>query len=125
VPVRRWLTSVGAVALSAGLVTACGSSGSAASTASSSAVHQSCKAVAGVLADGPDPDADPVGYALAQVTPLRQVKSTSDRQLHTAIDQLASAYQRFVTADGVGAPVKRAVTQASDHLDTLCPGVAS
>jgi hypothetical protein len=125
VPVGRWVTSVGAVALSAGLVTACGSSGSSAPAASTSSVHRTCQAVTAVLSDGPDPDADPVGYALAQVTPLRQVKTTSDRPLQTAIDQLASAYQQFVTADGVGASVQRAVTQASDRLNTLCPGAAS
>ncbi len=122
--VRGWLTGMGAVALSAGLVTACGSSGSSA-PASSSSVHQTCQAVTAVLSDGPDPDADPVGYALAQVTPLRQIKPTSDQQLQSAIDQLASAYQRFYTAGGVGASVKRAVTQAADRLDTLCPGAAS
>jgi hypothetical protein len=124
VRVRRWLTSVGAVALSAGLVTACGTSGSAA-PASSPSVHQTCRAVTAVLTDGPDPDADPVGYALAQVGPLRQIKPTSDQRLQTAIDQLASAYQRFYAADGVGASVKRAVTRASDRLDALCPGAAS
>ena len=62
-----------------------------------------------MLTDGPDPDADPVGYALAQVGPLRQIKPTSDQPLQTAIDQLASAYQRFYAAGGVGASVKRAV----------------
>jgi hypothetical protein len=124
VRVRRWLTGVGAVALSAGLATACGSSGSTA-PASSSSVHRTCQAVTAVLSDGPDPDADPMGYALAQVTPLRQIKPTSDHPLQSAIDQLASAYQRFYAADGVGTSVKRAVTQASNHLDTLCPGPAS
>jgi hypothetical protein len=124
VPVRRWLTSGGAVALSAGLVTACESSGSAA-PASSSSGHQTCRAVTAVLSDGPDPDVDPVGYALAQVTPLRQIKPTSDRQLQTAIDRLSSAFQQFSSADGVGASVKRAVSQASDHLNALCPGAAS
>jgi hypothetical protein len=122
--VRRWLTGMGAVALSAGLVTACGSSGRAA-PASGSSVPQTCQAVTAALTDGPDPDADPVGYALAQVRPLRQIKTTSDQALQTAIDQLASAYQRFYAADGVGASAKRAVTGASDRLDALCPGAAS
>jgi hypothetical protein len=124
VPVRRWLTSVGAVALSAGLVAACGSSGSAA-PASNSSVHRTCQAVTAVLANGPDPDVDPVGYALAQVTPLRQIKPVPDSSLQAAIDRLSSAYQQFSSADGVGASVKRAVSQASDRLDALCPGATS
>jgi hypothetical protein len=88
-------------------------------------VQQTCQAVTAVLTDGPDPDADPVGYALAQVRPLRQIKPTSDQPLQTAIDQLASAYPQFYAAHGVGASVKRAVTRASDRLDALCPGAAS
>jgi hypothetical protein len=124
VSVRRWLTSVGAVALSAGLVTACGSSGRA-TPASNSAVHRTCQTVTAVLANGPDPDVDPVGYALAQVTPLRQIKPVPDSQLQAAIDRLSSAHQQFSSANGVGASVKRAVSQASDRLDTLCPGATS
>jgi hypothetical protein len=124
VRVRRWLTGMGAVALSAGMVTACGSSGRSAPAPSPSG-QRTCRAVTAVLADGPDPDVDPVGYALAQVTPLRQIGPTSDRPLQTAIDKLSSAYHRFASADGVGASVRQAVTRASDRLHTLCPGAGS
>src|SRR5580658_9784510 len=43
----------------------------------SAAVTRACRQVSAVLADGPDPDSDPVGYAEAQILPLRQVH-TSD-----------------------------------------------
>ncbi len=34
---------------------------------------QTCKQVEAVLSDGPDPEADPVGYAQAQILPLREI----------------------------------------------------
>ena len=40
-----------------------------------------------MLSNGPDPDADPVGYAQAQILPLREI-DTSDANLHQAIDAL-------------------------------------
>src|SRR5580698_6967227 len=55
------------------MLSACGSS-SPASSSSLSAKQQGCTAVSDVLADGPDPDADPVGYAEAQVLPLSQLR---------------------------------------------------
>ena len=36
------------------------------------ATQDTCQRVSAVLSNGPDPDADPVGYAEAQVLPLRQ-----------------------------------------------------
>ena len=63
-------------------VSAC-SSGPAASTAAGTVTpqtvtpqttaQQACEQVGDVLADGPDPDADPVGHAEAQILPLRQI----------------------------------------------------
>jgi hypothetical protein len=79
--------------------------------------------VSAVLSDGPDPGADPVGYAEAQVLPLRQIHAP-DKRLQAAIDHLASAYQQFFSSDGA-ATAKQAVSQASRRVDALCPGAAS
>jgi hypothetical protein len=120
--VRRWFVTLGAVALSAALLAACSSSSS---PAQASGVRTTCQRVGAALADGPDPDADPVGYALAQILPLQQIKAPSDQPLQTAIDHLDTAYRRFYQANGVGQSAKQAVTRATDQLNTLCPGVAS
>ena len=67
-------------ALVALAVTACGSLSAPPSSRSSSAAlagtpkQQYCVAVGDVLSDGPDSGADPVGYAQAQILPLRQLK---------------------------------------------------
>lgn len=77
--------------------------------------------MAAVLSDGPDPAADPVGYALAQVRPLRQLDLTGDPALRRAVDNLAAAYQSFYATNGA-APAKAAVSRAGAAVDRLCPG---
>jgi hypothetical protein len=109
-----------AMTLCAGLLSACGSTGP---PQASSAVRSTCERVSAVLSDGPDPGADPVGYAQAQVLPLRQIH-TSDTNLKGAINDLASAYEQFSLTSGTKA-TKRAVTRASDKVDAICPGAAS
>jgi hypothetical protein len=52
-----------------------------------------------VLSDGPDPDADPVGYA--------------------------DAYSEFFASNGKSSNAKEAVAVASKKLDSICPGAAS
>jgi hypothetical protein len=79
--------------------------------------------VAAVLSDGPDPGVDPLGYAEAQILPLRRLHP-SDRSLRGAIDALASAYERFYDTDGAEA-AQQAVTRAGNRLDVICPGAAS
>ena len=76
-----------------------------------------------MLSDGPDPGADPVGYAFAQILPLRQIH-TSDSALQAAIDDLAGAYQEFYGSNGDKVAAK-AVTTASDKVNAICPGAAS
>ena len=120
--VRRWSVGLGAVALTATLLAACSSSSA---PARPSGARSTCQKVGDALADGPDPDADPVGYALAQIIPLRQIKATSDQSLQTAIDKLDAAYRQFYKDGGVGQSAKHAVTRATDKFNTLCPGVAS
>jgi len=102
-------------------VAACGSSKPRPSSAQVG--RQSCRQVEGALSDGPEPEADPVGYAQAQVLPLRQIHA-SDPKLGQAIHALASTYQSFASSDGAG-PAKRAVSLASRTLDTICPGATS
>lgn len=76
--------------------------------------------MADVLSDGPDPDVDPVGYALAQVLPLRRI-STTDITLKKDIDTLASAYETVYKTDD-NKSAYDAVDKAGKELDEICPG---
>jgi hypothetical protein len=91
---------------------------------STAAVHKTCSQVSAVLADGPDPDADPVGYAEAQILPLDQIHA-ADAQLRAAISKLAGAYRAFFASNGSSSAAKLAVTAASNRINSLCPGAAS
>jgi hypothetical protein len=111
------------VALLALTVAACGSGSSQTSSTVSlgSAVQQDCTSVADVLADGPDSGADPVGYAQAQVLPLRQL-SIGDAALHRAVLTLASAYETFSTSSSsTRAASALAVTKAENEVSKICP----
>jgi hypothetical protein len=108
-----------ALACCAGFLAGCGSSGGAQALP---ATTRACQEVSAVLSDGPDPGADPVGYAEAQILPLRQVH-TSDSRLRTAIEGLDRAYQQMFSTDGAAA-ARRAVTKASDRINAICPGAA-
>jgi hypothetical protein len=102
------------------LLSACGSSSK--STASSGHLaRQACKRVEAVLSDGPESEADPVGYAQAQVLPLREIHTT-DAKLAAAIGELASAYQRFIASNG-SSSARAAVHGATKTIETLCPGI--
>jgi len=108
---------VALVATSALTVSACGSS------APSSMTRSTCADVAAVLSDGPDQGADPVGYAEAQIEPLRQIH-TSNTALQSAIDALSGAYQKFYATNGAST-AKRALKNANAAVERLCPGVVS
>ncbi|MGO9659207.1 MAG: hypothetical protein ACLP7F_12725 [Acidimicrobiales bacterium] len=108
----------GALAVGA-VVIGCGAPGL---SPTSAAVRATCQDVAAVLSDGPDPSADPVGHAEAQILPLRQIHS-SDPRLQAAIDGLASAYQQFFDTKGTGS-AKRAVNGAMHELTSICPALA-
>jgi hypothetical protein len=86
--------------------------------------QDTCQRVSAVLSDGPDPDADPVGYAQAQVLPLRHITVASP-PLRTVVGQLADAYQQFYTSNGKSAGAKEAVAVATKKLNSICPGAAS
>ena len=120
----KWRTAVLSgltLSLAVPLVSACSSS---TPHASAPATASTCQQVSAVLSDGPDPDADPVGYAEAQILPLRQI-SAPDQPLHAAITQLADAYQQFFASDGKSSNAKEAVSVAGNKLNSICPGAAS
>jgi hypothetical protein len=100
---------------------ACDSSGNA---PSQGVVTRTCRQVTAVLSDGPDPGSDPVGYAEAQILPLRQIR-TADSTLKVAITKLASAYSGFFTSDGKSASATSAVTTATARINKLCPGAGA
>jgi hypothetical protein len=116
---------VAAAALLALTVAGCGSSSSRSSTAIlGSAIQQDCTTVADVLSDGPDPGADAVGYAQAQVLPLRQLK-ISDTALHQAVLALAAAYQAFSSGSGASnSAAAHQVTKAENAVNAICPEAA-
>ena len=107
-------------------VAACGSASSQASSAAAlgTAVQQDCTTISDVLSDGPDPGADPVGYAQAQVLPLRQL-TIGDATLRSAVLTLASAYQTFSTSTtSPRATAATAVSKAENEVNKICPQAA-
>jgi hypothetical protein len=108
----------------AALLGACSSPAPAARPVSVAAVHATCAKLSAVLSDGPDPDADPVGYAEAQILPLGQIHAP-DAQLRAAISRLAGAYRAFFASNGSSGAAKLAVAAASKRINSLCPGAAS
>jgi hypothetical protein len=106
------------------LLGACGSRAAASPAVSAATVRATCDRVSAVLSDGPDPTADPVGYAEAQVIPLGQIRA-ADAQLRAAISSLARAYRAFFASDGTSGAAKAAVAAASKRIDSFCPGAAS
>jgi hypothetical protein len=108
-----------------GILSGCGSSSKPASTAAAlgTPLQQACTAVTDVLMNGPDPDVDPIGYALAQPRPLESVQTT-DSKLKAAITSLADAYRSVATSDGSKA-ADAAVKSAAAKLNAICPGAAS
>jgi len=113
------------VAFLALAVAACGSSSSSHSLALlGSAIQQDCTLVSDVLSDGPDPDADPVGYAQAQILPLRQL-SIGDATLQSAVTSLAAAYEMFSkSTGGTHAAAAQTVTKAENKVNKICPQAA-
>lgn len=110
---------VGAVAV-AGTAGAASPLGQRPANVTKAEIAKTCTRVADVLSDGPDPGTDPVGYALAQVRPLRQVQ-TPDAALKRDIDNLASAFEAvYKSNDKKG--TQAVVQRAGKQLDKICPG---
>jgi hypothetical protein len=108
------LAAIGVFGLAIG---ACGRSRTAAANPS---VQATCQHVSAILSDGPDPGADPVGNAEAQILPLGTVHS-SDRGLGKAISGLDAAYRAVYATDGSTGAVAEE-TRAGSALDAVCPG---
>jgi|HubBroStandDraft_3_1064219.scaffolds.fasta_scaffold25281_3 hypothetical protein len=119
---RRAPCAVVAALALAMLLGACGAS-SKPTPSSAHVTKETCRQLEAVLSDGPEPAADPIGYAQAQILPLRQIHTT-DAKLAEAIDTLASAYQGFSSSDGARS-AKSAVSSASRAIDTICPAATS
>jgi hypothetical protein len=119
----RWSLAVATAMALVVLLGACGSSSKPALPNAQSArvKKQTCKQVEAALSDGPEPQADPVGYAQAQVLPLRQIHTT-DGTLRQAIVTLAGAYQAFSSTHGAS-QAKSAISAASKTIEHLCPGI--
>jgi hypothetical protein len=83
-----------------------------------------CQKVLAVLSDGPDPDADPVGYALSQILPLGKIH-TSDQTVRADLSSLIAGDRRLVSSKGRDRAAKTAIKKADDALNAVCPGVAS
>jgi hypothetical protein len=124
---RSWAPPAAGLALAPALalaLAACGGSAGTSASAAATSTRQSCRQIGAVLADGPDPDTDPAGYAEAQILPLRQVR-IADRPLKTAVGQLDSACQHLLRSDGSSAAAVKAVAAASKKVNAICPGAAS
>ena len=114
------LTGLAALAIALPL-SACSSGTSSTSGAPLvSAAESACQQVSAVLTNGPDPGADPVGYAQAQILALRQVH-TSDSALQKAIDGLASAYSGYATTDGKDKAATAVANAAVATINKVCP----
>jgi len=106
------------LASSTGLLAGCAGS----PTATPTALASTCRTLSAILSDGPDPQADPVGYAEAQIVPLGQLHS-SDATLERDIEGLDHAYERALYGDGTPA-AKAAVAKAEAKVNAVCPDAA-
>jgi hypothetical protein len=123
--IRPRTVALASVVLAVPLWAACGSTGSGGGAAASAhAPTAVCQKILGVFSDGPDPDADPVGYALSQILPLGQIH-TSDQAVSTTLHSLIAADHALVTSNGADKAAKTDIKKADNSLNTACPGVAS
>ena len=122
----RWLPgtrqlAVAVLVVGVPLLAACGSSGRTKDSAK--APSSTCAKLNAVLSDGPDPDADPVGYALSQILPLSKI-ATSDSWVAATIKQLVAADHALVNSKGADHAATAAIKKADHTLNKACPGVA-
>jgi hypothetical protein len=117
--------ALASVAVAVPLWVACGtSSPSGAAVRSAHAPTAVCNKILAVLSDGPDPDADPVGYALSQILPLGQIHTT-DHSVSTTLQSLIKADKALVKSKGSDKAAKTGIKKADKSLNKACPGVAS
>jgi hypothetical protein len=125
-PPGRTAALTGLAALVIALPLSACSSGTSGSSGvpSVTAAQAACQQVDAALSDGPDPGTDPVGYAQAQVLPLRQI-STPDTTIRQAIDSLASAYSGYATANGASKAATATLNAAIGKINGWCPGAGA
>jgi hypothetical protein len=80
----------------------------------------SCTQISATLSDGPDPGADPIGYAEAQIRPLRALH-LQDAALRAAVDRLADAYAAVFASNDTSAAASRSLAAAVAALNKTCP----
>jgi len=119
---RRPGTPAVLIACSAAIIglAACSSSHPAVSAGTT----RTCAQVRAVLSDGPDPGQDEVGYAEAQILPLREVHGATPA-LRKAITGLADAYDQFFASGGKSPAATRAVAAAAADMNKLCRGAGA
>ena len=117
---RVALTSL---ALAVPLLAACSSGSAGGGSSQAQAPATVCQKVMAVLADGPDPDADPVGYALSQIAPLGQIH-TSDHALAKQLSDLIAADHALVNTNGSDRAATKSIAKDDKSLNNVCPGVA-
>ncbi len=105
------------------LVAACGSGGGGGGAAQATAPAALCQQILGVLSDGPDPAADPVGYALSQIKQLSEIRS-SDTSVIDTLHTLVAADRALVSSNGVDHAASRTIARSHRALNVVCPGVA-
>jgi hypothetical protein len=108
-------------ALTVPLLAACGSSSPASAAKAPTSL---CNKIQGVLSDGPDPDADPVGYALSQILPLGEIHSSDSSVQHT-LASLVAADKNLVKSNGSDKADSTTIKKDNAMLNKACPGVAS
>jgi hypothetical protein len=123
--IRPRRVALASVAVAVPLWVACGSTGpSGAAVSSAHAPAAVCQKILAVFSDGPDPDADPVGYALSQILPLGQIH-TSDHSVSTTLHSLIREDRALVKSKGSDKSAKSGIKKADKSLNKACPGVAS
>jgi hypothetical protein len=107
------------------LAAGCGSSSGGGAAADPTVVPTPpvCTELGGILGNGPDPDADPIGYAEAQIGPLAGVHTTNGA-LQRAVTTLDRAFRHEFAAKASPAS-KLEVRAAQRQVNALCPGAAS
>ncbi len=80
----------------------------------------SCTLISATLSDGPDPGSDPVGYAEAQIKPLRALP-LQDAALRATVDRLADAYAAVFASNDTSAAASRRLAAAVTALNKTCP----
>jgi hypothetical protein len=120
---RPRTVALASVALAVPLWAACGSTGSGGGAASAHPSAAVCQKLLAVFSDGPDPDADPVGYALSQILPLGEVH-TADPAVSATLHSLMVADRALVKSNGADKTATADIKKADKSLNTACPGVA-